>query len=115
MLEEVVFRYDSDDAKGEVRIVNGTYGPSIVVNGVEVGWVDLFNCVPANGGGLPQFCLNHPEAQDLAAKVLIQPDRLILVVNGETPSARGPCPQGIHSDRKDVVYTIDMKGEEDGE
>jgi hypothetical protein len=94
--DAVGLAFDTAEAKGAVTLARGPYGATLKVDGRDAGYVDLF---PATEGNPPQLVLEHPDGDDLRAKVLLWPDGRQELVVSRTVS--GPCfahPRGIHSD-----------------
>jgi len=62
------YKYDSIDARGEVNIRKGGFGPAVAVNGVELFTLDLFY-LAEGGASLPrapftQIIISDPRNED---------------------------------------------------
>lgn len=100
---EMVF--DTEEAKGTVRLTRGPYGATLTVNDKEVGYIDVF---PVTQGNPPQVLFFHEHLQDeLFVKIVLEPTGMVAVVHANAVpgytehTIHTPCPNAI-SDR---VYT----------
>ncbi len=97
---EVSLSFDTGDTKGIVALVEGIYGPTITVNGQEIGYIDLFQ--PTEGGPPQLLIFDHRVYDEILVKVVLKDTGMEVVVNGDTVDSRSDFE--IHSDNRDHVY-----------
>lgn len=108
-----VFEYDDDEAKGRVEILRGPYGPTLVVNGREIAYIDLFPASRNGDGGPVQLLVFEEErcCEPLCKINLFENGRLVVIVNEDAERmtsaairAAGVTP--IHLGTLDKVYSF---------
>lgn len=110
--ETVRFDFDDEAAKGSLAVRPGEYGPTLLVNGAEWGYVDMFHASPSwtedpPAAPLPpQLLLSSPHNDaEVWAKVLVDPDNKMSVVLHREAVALPSHPRPIHSDGSDFVFS----------
>jgi len=86
--DEAELVFDDVEARGVVTLRRGRYGPTVVVNGVEWGWIDLSGESSHGGGGDPPQLLLYstPETDELMCRVVAAPGGLRVVVSAHCAS-----------------------------
>lgn len=103
----VEMRFDHAEARGVVRLERGIYGPTLSVNGVELGFMVLF---PPEGRDPMQLLLFDPQDDDEPlAIVFTEAGRLTVVVNGDAETVR--TTRTIHSGSRDHAYALPVSEE----
>ena len=107
----VTFKYDDEEAKGEVAIGPGPYGATLSVDGEPVALIDLFARATAGEGEDPtaQLLLFAPGDDDEpAAKAYVRGGRLAVIVHRDADVERDD-PRAIHSDGQDGMFLYPSK------
>lgn len=108
------FTYDDDiedEALGQVEFDSGAYGPTISINGREIGYIDLFPA-SADGGDCPiQVLIFDEERHDepLCKLNLLKSGKIAVIVHPEAErlgpgSVEKEGVTGLYSDGRDRVY-----------
>lgn len=84
---------DSPEGLGRVELEPGSYGPTLLVNGAMVGYVDLF---PATEGRPPQILLFDEGREEPLVKVVLTPDGPRVVLHRDAVALPGGEAHGIH-------------------
>ncbi len=95
------FDYDHEEAKGRVSIMPGQYGPCILVNGDDFGYVDLFESSVRGEGKPPAIFLYGGDEPML--KIFKEGDYLYAVVSEDAEKVPIQT-MSRHADPFDYVY-----------
>jgi hypothetical protein len=82
----VSLRFDNEDAKGRVTLVECGHGATLHVNDREVGWFDFY---PPIDGQPPQLILDGGPRGDPLGKIVFYPEGMVVVVHKDVPVERG--------------------------
>jgi hypothetical protein len=76
--------FDHEEAKGEVGLVRGCYGPDLVVDGRALGYVDLFYRTAKSAdeplAGCVQLVVDGEGGDEPLCKVVLEPGGRVVVV-----------------------------------
>lgn len=79
--DDLTMTFTAADARGDVTLKRGGYGPTILVNGVEIGYVDLYPAGPGLAPALRIFGGTDSDDDDAIATVRLNAGRFVLEVS----------------------------------
>lgn len=99
----VHFDFDTEESKGRLTVTPGGYGPTLAIDGEEVGYVDMFEAAAENRGGgdtprPPQLLLFCPTYEDTPmAKAFLDPDgKMVVIVHKDAEELGDEHSRSIH-------------------